>query len=246
MKTFFWGYFSLKWRRLLRTLSFFIIGLLLLICIDSAPRPGEYVPSEYIISRNLFIAFLILIPTLSFIIEPFVIKIDKKEFVENSDNFILNVLNAKKEFITPANQIAGSIEKEISGTSISKTEDSSFAMKSNLKKSNSVIISTTADKNISTASDTEINFGNESIMKETPVSEGLPHLAQSSKDKIPPQINGLYNIIIRIVVFFVIYILLYTILYYTDFRIYTPIVVFISFFSSKPLTKYIISNFLHK
>lgn len=158
MKTFFWGYFSLKWRRLLRTLSLFIVGLLLLICIDSAPRPGEYVPSDYITSRFLFIAFLIVIPTLSFIIEPFVIKNDKKELVGNSENTRSKVLNDKKEYITPANQIAGSIDKKISGTSITKTDDSSFTMKSNLKEGNPVIISTTADTDISTDSDTEINL----------------------------------------------------------------------------------------
>jgi len=122
MKTFFWGYFSLKWRRLLRTLSLFILSLLLLMFWNFSPSSGEYVSDEYILSRFFFIAFLIVIPTLSFIIEPFVIKNDKKELVGNSENTISKVLNDKKEYKTPETQSEASIDKDISGTSIINTE----------------------------------------------------------------------------------------------------------------------------
>jgi hypothetical protein len=68
-------------------------------------------------------------------------------------------------------------------------------------------------------------------------SEGLPHIDKSSNDKIPTPINGVYNIMIRIGVFMVVYIPLYIVLHYNDLRGFTPIIVLISFFTSKPLTK---------
>ena len=155
MKTFFWGYFSLKWRRLLRTISLFIFGFFFLIWLFSSPNSENYQASQF-----FFIVFLIVIPTLSFIIEPFVIKNDKKELVGNSENTISKVLNDKKEYKTPETQSEASIDKDITGTSIINTEHSSFTMKSNLKEIKPVIISTTADTVISKASYTEINLGN--------------------------------------------------------------------------------------
>jgi hypothetical protein len=84
----------------------------------------------------------------------------------------------------------------------------------------------------------------QSIIKETPVSDRLPNIDESSNDKIPTPMNGVYNIMIRIGVFMVVYILLYTVLHYNDLRGFTPIIVLISFFTSKPLTKIFISNVL--
>lgn len=86
----------------------------------------------------------------------------------------------------------------------------------------------------------------QSIIKDTSVSEKLPITDESSNDKTPTPMNGVYNIMIRVVVFLVVYILLYTVLYYTDLRGFTPVIVFISFFTSKPLTKFFISNVLPK
>ncbi len=92
----------------------------------------------------------------------------------------------------------------------------------------------------------DISHG-QSIINETPLSKGLPNIDESSNDKIPTPMNGVYNIMIRIVVLLVVYILLYTILYYTDLRNFnTFIIVLISFFTSKPLTKIFISNVLPK
>ena len=86
----------------------------------------------------------------------------------------------------------------------------------------------------------------QSIIKETPVSDRLPNIDESSNDKIPTPMNGVYNIMIRVVVFFVVYILLFTVLYYTELQVFTPVIVLISFFTSKPLTKFFISNLLPK
>jgi hypothetical protein len=58
--------------------------------------------------------------------------------------------------------------------------------------------------------------------------------------------HSVYNIMIRVVVLFVVYILLFTVLYYTELQVFTPVIVFISFFTSKPLTKFFISNVLPK
>jgi hypothetical protein len=58
--------------------------------------------------------------------------------------------------------------------------------------------------------------------------------------------HSVYNIMIRVVVLFVVYILLFTVLYYTELQVYTPVIVLISFFISKPLTKFFISNVLPK
>jgi cytochrome bd-type quinol oxidase subunit 1 len=77
----------------------------------------------------------------------------------------------------------------------------------------------------------------QSIIKDTLFSEELPIINESSNDKIPTPMNGVYNIMIRVVVFFVVYILLFTVLYYTELQVFTPIIVLISFFTSKPLTK---------
>jgi hypothetical protein len=64
MNTFFWGYFSKPWKRLLRTISVIIILLILSIF------PSLYTKLDYII----FFTVLITIPILSYVIEPFVLK----------------------------------------------------------------------------------------------------------------------------------------------------------------------------
>jgi hypothetical protein len=64
MKTLFWGYFSTPWKRLLRTISVIIILIFSFIFFDS------YSDQDKIIS---FIV-LSLIPILSYVVEPFVLK----------------------------------------------------------------------------------------------------------------------------------------------------------------------------
>lgn len=86
----------------------------------------------------------------------------------------------------------------------------------------------------------------QSIIKETPISDRLPNIDESSKFKIPTPINGVYKIMIRVVVFMVVYLPLYTVLHYNDLRGFTPVIVLISFFTSKPLTKFFVSNVLPK
>ena len=64
MYTFFWGYFSKPWKRLLRTISVIIILFFSLVLYDS----------HYDSDRMICIVILISIPILSYVIEPFVLK----------------------------------------------------------------------------------------------------------------------------------------------------------------------------
>jgi hypothetical protein len=56
--------------------------------------------------------------------------------------------------------------------------------------------------------------------------------------------NKIYRTGVRIVIFLLLYIPLFTIPFYTGKNFLTPIIVGVSFFLSKPITKYIISKFL--
>jgi hypothetical protein len=67
MRTFFWGYFSKPWKRLLRTISVIIILPILIIF------PNLYTDFDLI----FFTSIILLIPILSYVIEPFVLKNSK-------------------------------------------------------------------------------------------------------------------------------------------------------------------------
>ena len=77
MYTFFWGYFSKPWKRLLRTISIIIILFFSLVLYDS----------HYDSDRMICIVILISIPILSYVIEPFVLKnslTNNKTKIENT------------------------------------------------------------------------------------------------------------------------------------------------------------------
>lgn len=77
MYTFFWGYFSKQWKRLLRTISVIIILFFSLVLYDS----------HYDSDRMICIVILISIPILSYVIEPFVLKnslTNNKTKIENT------------------------------------------------------------------------------------------------------------------------------------------------------------------
>jgi hypothetical protein len=77
MYTFFWGYFSKPWKRLLRTISVIIILFFSLVLYDS----------HYDSDRMICIVILISIPILSYVIEPFVLKnslTNNKTKIENT------------------------------------------------------------------------------------------------------------------------------------------------------------------
>jgi hypothetical protein len=78
MKTFFWGYFSTPWKRLLRTFSLIIIFIDLINIIDGDPDVV-----------NLLTLIVISIPILSYIIEPFVVS--KVNNPNKEETIILNL-----------------------------------------------------------------------------------------------------------------------------------------------------------
>ena len=55
-----------------------------------------------------------------------------------------------------------------------------------------------------------------------------------------------YRTLIRIVIFALLYFPLFTIPFYTGLNYLTPVIVIISFFLSKPASKYIVSKYFQK
>jgi hypothetical protein len=76
MRTFFWGYFSKPWKRLLRTISVIIILPIIIIF------PNLYTDFDLI----FFTSIILLIPILSYVIEPFVLKNSKTNNENKNDN----------------------------------------------------------------------------------------------------------------------------------------------------------------
>ena len=79
MKTFFWGYFSLKWKRLFRTISIIIILFFSFILWDGFVNERE---DEIIIC----LLVILTIPLLSYLTEPFVLDKNKKSQFTNPEN----------------------------------------------------------------------------------------------------------------------------------------------------------------
>lgn len=76
MRTFFWGYFSKPWKRLLRTISVIII-LPIIIIFPNLDTDFDLI---------FFSSILLLIPILSYVIEPFVLKNSQKNNEIKIDN----------------------------------------------------------------------------------------------------------------------------------------------------------------
>jgi TRAP-type C4-dicarboxylate transport system permease small subunit len=69
MNTFFFGYLSLKWRRLVRTLL--VIGFLILV-INFIWGEFEYETIEY--KMILMTTYIVPIPLISWLVKPFIVK----------------------------------------------------------------------------------------------------------------------------------------------------------------------------
>ena len=69
MNTFFFGYLSLKWRRLIRTLL--VVGFLILV-INFIGGEFEYETIEY--KMSLMTTYIVPIPLISWLVKPFIVK----------------------------------------------------------------------------------------------------------------------------------------------------------------------------
>jgi hypothetical protein len=93
MKTFFWGFFSTPWKRLFRTISVIVILIFSFIFFDS------YSDEDKIICFTV----ISLIPILSYVIEPFVLK-SKISNVSDDDLSIKSELHSKVSEQSNSNQ----------------------------------------------------------------------------------------------------------------------------------------------
>jgi hypothetical protein len=78
LNTFFFGYLSLKWRRLVRTLIllsliYAIIGMIISICISIEKGYIESDTRDFIVST---LGLIVLTPIVSYILKPFAVKED--------------------------------------------------------------------------------------------------------------------------------------------------------------------------
>jgi hypothetical protein len=76
LNTFFFGYLSLKWRRLVRTLILLllvcaIIGMIISICISIGKGYIESDTRDFIAST---LGLIVLTPIVSYILKPFIVK----------------------------------------------------------------------------------------------------------------------------------------------------------------------------
>ena len=99
MRTFFWGYFSLKWRRLFRTITILILSFFSIILLLSPTDSSDFEGASICILLTL-----IIIPLLSYLIEPFVIKNKEVEVIDQKETTLTKVFNEINVLITPTKQ----------------------------------------------------------------------------------------------------------------------------------------------
>jgi hypothetical protein len=75
LNTFFFGYLSLKWRRLVRTLILFFLVLVIIGIIDKLPGYFEWgITADLILLLNTALIIIVSTIIISYVLKPFVVK----------------------------------------------------------------------------------------------------------------------------------------------------------------------------
>lgn len=201
MRTFFWGYFSLKWRRLLRTLTLLPLCLFSIILLVSPTDSSNFDNSLFFL-----VLILVVVPLLSYIIEPFVVKNKDVEVIDQYETTLNKVLNDIKVFITPTKQDEGPTDESISENIIKSNEPSLQTHIEPIKLKPVSFSPTTNIDNSNTDDNKSVNEINYNTMSDKKEQSSIRRFFRFDNEYL----SGI-DFLIRFLIVFIVCLLVYTI-----------------------------------